>query len=262
MLQFRTIAAFAATLMLLSLTSPAFADSSGGSGGASGGSSSGAASGGGSAGGSSSGGTDPSPRNGDVSNTENGTTGPLGSARTLSTSTGVEAPERGRFGNTASYLGQPNVSLLYSLVDAGGGPRAFKTTVALDALAGEKASAEVESLRHKFGVDSYKSFTAVFDYVVSDSIGKLTLAKVPAPKNPEPGASDGQTLAVALYHAGVSPSSRIYNVEYMLDDLVSHPVHEKVMKDVDLKYGRQADANFHVVLQQELQDLRSLYGAW
>jgi hypothetical protein len=45
----------------------------------------------------------------------------------------------------------------------------------------------------------------------------------------------------------------------MLDHLVSHPIHVQVMDDIDQKYGRSADANYHVVLTQAVLDLKAAY---
>jgi hypothetical protein len=46
----------------------------------------------------------------------------------------------------------------------------------------------------------------------------------------------------------------------MLDGLVSHTIHLKVMDDIDAKYGTTADANYHAVLATAMNDLKTLYG--
>jgi hypothetical protein len=51
-----------------------------------------------------------------------------------------------------------------------------------------------------------------------------------------------------------------FDVEYMLDGLVSHDIHVKVMDDIDGKYGSKADANYHAVLTQAMTDLKAVYG--
>jgi hypothetical protein len=45
----------------------------------------------------------------------------------------------------------------------------------------------------------------------------------------------------------------------MLDRLVSHPIHVQVMLDIDKKFGRYADANYHTVLQTAMTDLKTAY---
>ena len=51
-----------------------------------------------------------------------------------------------------------------------------------------------------------------------------------------------------------------YDVEVMLDKLVSHPIHVQVMDDIDKKFGAKADGNYHAVLTQAMLDLKTVYG--
>lgn len=164
-----------------------------------------------------------------------------------------------RFGGSV-YSGQPDLPLTVSMVTAGGGPGAFKTTKLVGVLAGDKTQAELASLTQKFGAANVNSFVNVFDFVVADSLKIVTAAKVALPSTPSPSPADGKALAAALYNAGVDKSSGNFNVEYMLDDLVTHPVHVQVMKDIDAKFGQNADANYHVVLYQAMTDLKKVYG--
>jgi hypothetical protein len=73
-----------------------------------------------------------------------------------------------------------------------------------------------------------------------------------------PAPTDGKALSAALYTAGVTPAGR-FDVEYMLDTLVTHPIHVQVMNDIDAKYGVAADGNYHAVLTQAIYDLKSAY---
>ena len=97
----------------------------------------------------------------------------------------------------------------------------------------------------------------VFDFVVSDSLKIVTQKKIPLPKQPKPDPKDGKALSAALYTAGVAGGD--YNVENMLDHLVSHPIHVQVMDDIDKKYGRDADGNYHAILTQAVLDLKTAY---
>ena len=45
----------------------------------------------------------------------------------------------------------------------------------------------------------------------------------------------------------------------MLDRAVSHPIHFKVMSDIDAKYGLAADAQYHAILTTAMKDLASAY---
>jgi hypothetical protein len=45
----------------------------------------------------------------------------------------------------------------------------------------------------------------------------------------------------------------------MLDRAVSHPIHFKVMSDIDVKYGLAADAQYHAILTTAMKDLAAAY---
>ena len=94
--------------------------------------------------------------------------------------------------------------------------------------------------------------------MIADSLKIVTAAKVALPAAPSPNPKDGKALAAALYTDGVGPTG--FSVEYMLDHLVTHPVHVQVMKDIDAKYGVPADAAYHVVTLQIFKDLKAVYG--
>lgn len=163
-----------------------------------------------------------------------------------------------RFGGSV-YGGSPDLPLTLSMVMAGGGPAHFKTTTLVGVLAGPNAGAEVAKLTKQYGAAGVKQYLAVFDFVVTDSLKLATAAGVKLPAQPKPDPADGKALATALYKAGIDPKIG-YNVEYMLDHLVSHPIHVRVMKDIDAKFGLKADATYHVVTLVVMQDLKKAYG--
>jgi len=164
----------------------------------------------------------------------------------------------GRFGGGV-YAGKPALPLTLSMIIAGGGPKAFKTPTLVGVLAGDKATAEVASLTKKYGKANVAQFLKTFDFVVNDSLAIVTKAKIALPNMPSPDPTDGKALAGALYKGGVDSKGK-FTVEYMLDHLVSHPVHVQVMKDIDAKYGVKADATYHVAFTQVMLDLKSVYG--
>jgi hypothetical protein len=171
----------------------------------------------------------------------------------------TSSPMTARFSSAGVYTGNPALPTTLSMVIAGGGPTDFSSVKLVTVLAGDKTSAEVASLDKRFGAESVKSFLTVFNFVVSDSLAKVKAAGVALPSTPNPSPTDGKALAAALYKLGLM-SNGSYNVEFMLDNLVSHPIHVAVMDDIDKKYGREADGNYHAVLTQAMLDLKSVYG--
>ena len=163
-----------------------------------------------------------------------------------------------RFSGAPVYTGAPNLPLTLSLIVAGGGPTNFDSGKLVGTLAGPLAPAEVKSLTAQFGADNVSSFLTVFNFVISDSLRLVTAAKVPLPSTPVPDPTNGKALSAALYTAGITPTGR-FDVEYMLDNLVTHPIHVQVMNDIDAKYGAPADGNYHAVLTQAMLDLKSAY---
>ncbi len=165
--------------------------------------------------------------------------------------------DHARFSPAPVYGGAPNLPLTLSLIAAGGGPSNFQTTKLVGTLAGPLTQAELQSLTAKFGADNVTSFVDVFNFVISDALKIVTAAKVPLPSQPAVDPTDGKGLSAALYTAGVSNGK--FDVEYMLDNLVSHPIHVQIMNDIDAKYGGQADGNYHAVLTQAMTDLKAAY---
>jgi hypothetical protein len=171
--------------------------------------------------------------------------------------TSMKMPDA-RFGGSVSTAA-PKLPTTLSLVVAGGGPGEFKTTTLVGVLAGPNANAEVASLTKQFGAPTVKQFITTFDFVIADALRLVKENNIELPAAPDPDPKDGKALSAALYTAGVDSSTGTYNVEYMLDSLVSHPLHVQIMKDIDAKYGVTADANYHVALLQVMRDLKSAY---
>lgn len=164
---------------------------------------------------------------------------------------------KARFSDVGVYTGSPDLPLTVSMVVGGGGPAHFDSTALITTLAGANTKAEVAKLNQQFGSDKVQSFLTVFNFVVDDSLKIAKEKNIALPAQPQPSPSDGRALSAALYNAGVADGR--YNVEIMLDKLVSHPIHVQVMDDIDAKYGRPADANYHVVLTQAMTDLKTAY---
>jgi len=162
-----------------------------------------------------------------------------------------------RFGGTV-YTNTPNLANTLSLVMAGGGPTHFSTVTLFGVLAGDKAKPEEDALTAKYGAARFGQFVKTFDFVINDSLKIVTAAKVKLPAKPSPDPKDGKALSLALYGDGNDKMGG-FNVEYMLDHLVTHSIHVQVMKDIDTKYGGKADADYHIILTQVMHDLAAVY---
>ncbi len=145
--------------------------------------------------------------------------------------------------------GAPDLALTMALAAAGGGPVAFDPQKVVDALmrtrtptpgrpiSGPSSSPEVMA-----------AFNLTFRYFMTDALAQLAKAGGGFP-SPLPQGDDPVALSAALYTAGVT-SDGVFDVRYMLDTLVSHPIHARVMADIDANpdLGSKADADFHVAL--------------
>jgi hypothetical protein len=168
------------------------------------------------------------------------------------------ANQQTRFsGSCCVYTGAPSLALTLSMVEAGGGPSNFSTVTLLKVLTGSLFDAEVAKLTKEYGKDQVGQFLKTFDFVVNDSLKIVTEKKVALPSKPEPDPTSGPALAKALWDAGQSGEG--FNVEVMLDRLVSHPIHIQVMKDIDAKYGLGVDAQYHAILTTAMKDLAGAY---
>ncbi|GAC1407853.1 MAG: hypothetical protein NVSMB64_15230 [Candidatus Velthaea sp.] len=175
---------------------------------------------------------------------------------------GMKMTDHAKFSMAPVNGGAPQLPLTLSVVVAGGGPASFDAGKLVGNLTGNGpiTQAELASLTKKYGAENVTSFVKTFNFVINDSLKIVTAAGVKLPAAPAPDPTDGKELSKALYTAGVTPDGK-YDVEYMLDALVTHPVHVQVMKDIDANpdLGPKADANYHVVLTQAVMDLKSAY---
>jgi hypothetical protein len=165
-----------------------------------------------------------------------------------------------RYSPAPVYTGAPNLPLTLSVVVAGGGPSSFDSAKLVGVLAGSLTDAEVKKLSGQFGADNVGSFLKTFNFVISDALALVQKNKIALPAAPAPAPTDGKALAAALYTAGVTPAGN-FDVEYMLDNLVSHPLHVQIMNDIDASpdLGGKADGNYHAVLTQAMLDLKAAY---
>ncbi len=156
------------------------------------------------------------------------------------------------------YNGDPNLKLTLAVVLAGGGPTNFDAAKLLGVLAGPNTSAEVAKLKGQYGDQRFQDFVSVFTYAIDDSLAVVTREKIALPSEPDPAPTDGKALSAALYQAGMTPSGK-WDVGYMLEGLISHPIHHVVMQDIDAKFTPATNASFHVILTTAMQDLKAAY---
>lgn len=165
---------------------------------------------------------------------------------------------KARFSDEFSYTGPPKLALTLAMIQAGGGAKDFSAQKLINTLAGSGAPAEVEKLTKQFGAQGYSSFITVFDFVAGDRMHIVSMKHIAMPKAPAVAPSDGKALAAALLKAGTTSNGR-FDVEYLLDSLDSHINHVEVMDDIDKKFGRKADAGYHVLFATLMIDLKAQY---
>ncbi len=165
-----------------------------------------------------------------------------------------------RMSSHGRYTGAPDLALTSAMLAAGGGAATFHATTLLGVLAGPHASAEVASLTRRFGKARVAQFASTFDTFVSRAVTIVQAQKIDVPA-PSPALThNGVMLSASLRQAGVMPDGR-FDVGYMLEHLLSRPMHKALMNQVnaDPKFGPKVNADFHVVLTAVMDDLKRLY---
>jgi hypothetical protein len=163
---------------------------------------------------------------------------------------------------TTRYLGAPDLPLTVAVVQAGGGAQHFDSLKLLTVLAGANTNAEVQSLTQRYGKERVAAFVVTFNHAIDDAVAAATQAGVKLPDPPPGLAQDGKQLSDQLVTAGTMSNGR-FDVGYMLEHLISRPIHVTVMQQLnaDPDVGPQRNADFHVILTTVIQDLQKQYGA-
>ncbi|GAC1491551.1 MAG: hypothetical protein NVS1B2_03160 [Vulcanimicrobiaceae bacterium] len=155
------------------------------------------------------------------------------------------------------YGGQPDLALTTAMVVAGGGPEHFSSKKLFAAVTGSLAGPEAAKLTAQFGREDVADTFAIFDFAVADVVRIANQKHIALPA-PAPAPDDAKALATALYAAGLTQTG-VWDVGYMLERLISHPIHHTIMKDIDAKFGASKNGNFHMVLAQMMHDLAIAY---
>jgi hypothetical protein len=158
------------------------------------------------------------------------------------------------------YLGEPDFALTSALIAAGGGPHAFHAERLSAMLAAQHRDAEISALEARFGRARTQRYFATFDAFVDDAIAFTQVHHVALPR-PDPAlAHDPYELAASLRAAGVMPDGR-FDIGYFIEHLLSRPLHKTLMDsaNADPAIGPAVNADFHVILTAEMDDLKTLY---
>jgi hypothetical protein len=161
-------------------------------------------------------------------------------------------------GSHGRYYGKPDLALTAAMIGAGGGASAFSSQKLFVYLAGDHAKAEAESLTKRYGANDVGQFFKTFDEFVKLAVVQVQKDRITMPSVEPP---TGPVLAQQLYKAGVMPDLR-YDVGYMLEHLLSRPMHITLMQEVNDSpaFGPQKNAQFHVILTAAMKDLHAAYG--
>jgi len=152
------------------------------------------------------------------------------------------------------YTGAPDLELTARLVAAGSDRGTFHATTLFERAFAKGWPAERAHMRAKYGDQRVRDCFALMDYTVGDTLRIVKRDNVAVPAV----TTSTTPLPAALWAAGQTPSGR-YDVGYMLERLVSHAYHHEIMHDLDARFGRNANASFHIVLAALVADGHSAH---
>ena len=166
---------------------------------------------------------------------------------------GLGAPASAGWKGPTMYMGTPDLALTSEVVTAGGGPAHFDSKKLVGVMAGKNAPAALAYLTKTYGPAKVDAFFKTFTYAVDDSLHYATVKGIKLPAAAGPG---GAALTQRLYAAGTLPNGA-YDPGYMLEHLVSHPIHMWVMWDINRQadLGKQTDETFHIMLTDAMHKL-------
>ena len=161
-----------------------------------------------------------------------------------------------------SYRGKPDLGLTLAIVQAGGGANHFDSARLYRVLAGPHAQDEFKKLQSMYGKAKMDAFMQTFTYAVHDLVALFALNHIALPDQPSVSPRDGAAITTAIYRDGVMPTGK-YDCGYMMEHLMTHPVHVVLMHDINVAHGHGPahNANFHLILTRMIADLRDQYQA-
>ena len=186
--------------------------------------------------------------------------GSMAAPRDMGKDTMVGGKMMSRYGGPI-YSGAPALTVTAALVAAGGGPEYFSTAKALTSMLGKATvAAEVKKLSAQYGAANVTQWLKTFDFAVGDALKIATAKGVKLPAA-DPKMT-GKALATTLAKAGTAPDGT-FQIEFLLDKAVSHPIHVQVMDDIDANaaYGKKVDLQYHEISNQAFYDVAQALGA-
>lgn len=186
--------------------------------------------------------------------------GSMAAPRDMGKDTVVGGKMMSRYGGPI-YSGAPALTVTAALVAAGGGAEYYSTAKALTSMLGKATvDAEVKKLSAQYGAANVTQWLKTFDFAVGDALKIATAKGVKLPAA-DPKMT-GKALATTLAKAGTAPDGT-FQIEFLLDKAVSHPIHVQVMDDIDANaaYGKKADLQYHEISNQAFYDVAQALGA-
>jgi hypothetical protein len=164
--------------------------------------------------------------------------------------------------HASSYRGQPDLGLTSTLIVAGGGSGHFDAAKLFRVLAGPNSKPERTRLDHKYGKAKVDAFLQTFTFAMIDLVQLFRDNHIALPDRPRIAPSDGRAMSIAVYRDGIMSNGK-YDCGYMMEHLMTHPIHIVLMHDIDNQpgHGPKHNANFHTMLTQVVMDLKHTYGA-
>ncbi len=161
-----------------------------------------------------------------------------------------------------SYRGDPDLGLTSALVAAGGGAGHFDAAKLFRVLAGPKANPEKARLDRMYGKAKVDAFLQTFSFAMIDLAQLFRDNHIGLPAKPRIAPSDGRAISLAVYRDGIMPNGK-YDCGYMMEHLMTHPIHVVLMHEIDNErgHGPKHNANFHIMLTRVVLDLKKTYGA-
>ncbi len=150
---------------------------------------------------------------------------------------------------------------MLAMVEAGGGSKHFDSARLFRVLGGSNARNESAKLQHEYGKAKMAAFEQTFNFAVRDTVSIFALNHITLPSNPSVSPGDGRAMAVDIYRDGIMPTGK-FDCGYMMEHLMTHPVHMVLMHDINVAAGQgpSHNANFHIVLTRIIADLHRAYG--
>lgn len=160
-----------------------------------------------------------------------------------------------------SYRGKPDLGLVVAMVEAGGGRGRFDATKLLTVLTGGNPKPEIARLQKHYGKGRIDAFVQTMTFSMVDLLQIFNYNHVALPDKPRVSPRDGRAIALAIYHDGIMPNGK-YDCGYMMEHLMTHPIHIALMHDVDnvRGFGPSHNSSFHTILTRAVVDLKNTYG--